>query len=81
MMPGFTAEACLYPSTGAYAARPYVAVAVARPGGAVVAPAFFRKAVFCGLAGAACLAAIADGLPGDEVPICLAWFAECAAAV
>jgi hypothetical protein len=50
---------------------------MARPGGAV-APAFFDKAIACGLAGTFCLAAIADGLPGDEVPICLAWFAHCA---
>jgi hypothetical protein len=69
-LPGFTADASLYRSAQSYATISYHSTQEA----GTVAPAFLA---FCTFAGLACSTALLDGVPFDEIPICIAWLLEC----
>lgn len=69
-LPGFTADASLYKSAQSYSTTAYNPHQEA----GTVAPAFLT---LCAITGATCAFALADGVPFDEIPICIAWLLEC----
>lgn len=70
-VPGFTAEATLHRS-----ARHYAAMSSDRGAtSSVVVPATWWG--YCAVLAAACLAALADAVPGDEVVACGYFYFEC----
>ena len=69
-LPGFTADASLYKSAQSYAtisSHPH------QDGGTVAPASLFP----CAIGAATCAFALADGVPFDEIPICIAWLLEC----
>lgn len=75
-MPGFTAEASLYMTSRNYVMGDGTGIAsVARSADGRIVPQF--DGLICVLLGLSCLAALADGVPFDEVITCGTWFRLC----
>ena len=70
-IPGFTAETTLYRSDRAYSSTSRHA----RVAESVVVPATWWG--YCAALAAACVAALADAVPGDEVVACGYFYFQC----
>jgi hypothetical protein len=71
-MPGFRAEQSLGKTIGVYRVASFGKLcAMNRVQPSQVFPALGECAIVCGL----CVAAVLDGIPGDEVPACILCYA------
>jgi hypothetical protein len=69
--PGFAAETTLYQSGGSYSAMSRSSYAAP----SAVTPATWWG--YCAVLAAACVAAVADAVPGDEVAACGYFYFQC----